>query len=380
MLHQSPWKGVFIITGGGSEFLAQLLSEAGASATVLDAQIPYSTAALRQILGATPDQACSDATARAMAMMAFQRALELTSLDPDAGSEESQLFGLGITASLATIRSKRGAHRAHLAIQTAGETWTLELPLNADRASEEAQLVATIWQLLAQTLHFPHHEPLQKTQTTSSAAPLADAVRTVAAPVWRDLILGDAVAIASADHDGQLLLPGAFNPLHEGHRQMLEIAEALTGRRGAFELSIANVDKPVLDYQEIAARLAQFDSPVWLTHLPTFIEKARHFRGATFVVGLDTLLRIADERYYTSEVAMFEAFEEFEALDTRFVVFGRNLDPASFKVLDDVVAHLPPTLASRCVGVDAETFNNPLSSSTLRRRQLPDDGASDREH
>jgi len=361
ILHQSSWMGVFIVTGGGSGFLAELLSEPGASATVLDARVPYSAAALKQILGATPEQACSDATARAMAMMAFQRALELTSLDPDAGTEEQQLFGLGVTASLASNRDKRGAHRAHLAIQTANDTWTLALEFNGDRASEEVQLVAMIWQQLLQTL-----------QLRTPGAQASQARHTPAAPAWRDLILGDAVAVAiGSEHDGKLLLPGAFNPLHDGHRRMLEIAEALTGQRGAFELSVANVDKPLLDYQEIATRLAQFDTPVWLTHLPTFIEKARHFPGATFVVGLDTLLRIADDAYYTSEFAMLEAFREFAALDTHFVVFGRNLDPASFKVLDDVVAHLPPELATRCVGIDAQTFNDPVSSTGLRRSRRP---------
>jgi len=359
ILHKSPWQGVFLLTGGGSGFLAQLLSEPGASATVLDAQIPYAAAALRQILGATPDQACSDSTARAMAMMAFQRALELTSLDPDAGVEEQQLFGLGCSASLATNRDKRGAHRAHLAVQTANETCTLQLNLNADRAGEEKQLVAALWQHLLQALGL------------ADADPAAGSQRTLAKPVWRDLILGDEVAAASVAHDGSLLLPGAFNPLHDGHRRMLQIAEQQTGRIGAFELSVANVDKPILDYQEIASRLGQFDGPVWLTHLPTFIEKARHFESATFVIGLDTLLRIADDAYYTSESAMFEAFSEFAELNTRFIVFGRNLQHASFKVLEDVVHELPVELAGLCTGIDAATFSDPISSSGLRRGRLP---------
>jgi hypothetical protein len=77
-----------------------------------------------------------------------------------------------------------------------------------------------------------------------------------------------------------------------------EIAEEKSGLAGAYELSIVNVDKPFLDYTEIDQRLKQFDRPVWVTRLPTFLEKARHFHGACFAVGIDTLIRIAEPGYY----------------------------------------------------------------------------------
>ena len=353
-LHRSPWRGVFHVTGGGSQFLAELLSEPGASATVLDAQIPYSAAAMKALLGAAPEQACSDTAARALAMSAFQRALALTSLDEEPG--EDTLFGFACTASLATNRRKRGAHRAHLAVQTAADTFTLALSFDADRAAEEKQLVEAMWRELSETLRL-----------TSSTAPSAPRARTTAPPSWQALVLGDANAHATAAHDGKLLLPGAFNPLHRGHQQMLDIAEALTGLAGAFELSVANVDKPMLDYAEIERRLQQFDRPIWLTHLPTFLEKARHFPGAAFAVGLDTLLRIVDADYYYNEAAMRAALEELDDLDTRFVVFGREVNDV-FRVLDDVAEHLPASLQERCIGIDADTFRDPISSTKLRRR------------
>ena len=42
---------------------------------------------------------------------------------------------------------------------------------------------------------------------------------------------------------GRLLLPGSFNPVHEGHRQMLAIAEQMSGLHGAFELAVRNADR-----------------------------------------------------------------------------------------------------------------------------------------
>src|SRR5262249_46463895 len=91
-----------------------------------------------------------------------------------------------------------------------------------------------------------------------------------------------------------LLVPGAFNPLHGGHRALAALAERLERRPAAFELSVANVDKPELPIEEVRRRLRQFvgHAPVWLTRAARFVDKATLFPGATFVVGADTAERL----------------------------------------------------------------------------------------
>ena len=122
-LHAAPQRGVFAVTGGGGELLGELLSVGGASNTVLEARVPYAANALSELLGAAPEQACSARTASAMAMAAYQRAIVLND------SPRANLFGFALTASLATTRTKRGAHRVHLGLQTASSTshWHLNL-------------------------------------------------------------------------------------------------------------------------------------------------------------------------------------------------------------------------------------------------------------
>jgi nicotinamide mononucleotide (NMN) deamidase PncC len=348
-LNRSPWQGVFYLTGGGSGLLAELLGTPGASKTVLEVVVPYAQSSLTELLGKSPDQACSDATARTLAMAAFQRARHLST-----SQESEHTFGLGCTASLATDRSKRGKHRAHIALQTQAATYTAHLQLEGDRASEEQSLVDMLWHALGRSLDIPLDTPPPE---------MFDADLTHALDHWRALVLDEATAHATQAHDGKLLFPGAFNPLHHAHERMLEIAESKTGLGGAYELSIINVDKPLLDYTEIESRLGQFSKPVWLTRLPTFLDKARHFPGAHFIVGSDTLVRINDPKYYDSTSARDEALVELADLGCRFVVFGRQME-GEFRTLSDL--ELPAGVRSMCVEISEAEFHEPVSSTQLR--------------
>jgi hypothetical protein len=354
---------VFHLTGGGSLLLSDLLTEPGASATVLAATVPYTESALATTLGGAPDQACSAATALALSMAAWQQARQLA---PGADN----LFGFGCTAALATNRPKRGPHRAYLAVQTLDTTSLLTIEFNkadTDRPREEQALLEHSYQLLAKALAID----LPPKASQAAKGTHSDHFQVVlsqhqADPSWRALLSGASVAEAQpAGGAGvQLIFPGAFNPFHEGHRQMAAYASQHHGTPVAFEISIDNVDKPALTYLDLGARVQQFaNRPLWLTTLPTFIEKARHFQGTTFVVGVDTLQRIGQQRYYNNAAAMEDALAEMAMLNVNFMVFGRMTD-AGFSTLDSI--QLPRPLRALCQGVAENEFRSDLSSSTLR--------------
>ena len=166
------------------------------------------------------------------------------------------------------------------------------------------------------------------------------------------------------------LLPGSFNPVHTGHRRMLEVASARLGTDAgggaAYELAIANPDKPPLSPEDAAACLARFTDTetVWLTLAPTFPEKARIFPGTTFVVGVDTIVRIAAPRYYGGPQGRDAALDALRGC--RFLVFGRHTGAAGFKTLDSVP--LPGALLALCDGIPEADFRADISSTELRRR------------
>src|SRR6185436_2173064 len=73
------------------------------------------------------------------------------------------------------------------------------------------------------------------------------------------------------DGPPRLLLPGSFNPLHHGHTTLADRAADRLGHAVAYELSIANVEKPDLPPPEVERRLDQFrgHAAVFVTSAPT---------------------------------------------------------------------------------------------------------------
>lgn len=355
------------VTGGGSGAISELLRVPGASRTLFEAVVPYSASALRDWLGAKPEQACSARTARAMAMTAFTAARRL------AEGNAERVAGIGCTASLASDRPKRGPHRVHVAWQSTATTATASLELTKGLRSRPAEEEIAAWMVLnaiAEAAELAERLPLDLANGEEVAAE-----RTDAPADWQNLMLGRRAAIRFGHEHADVqqsrvraVFPGAFNPLHEGHREMAAVGCDALGVDVHFEISIENVDKPPLDYTEMAHRSRQFaaDEALWFTRAPTFVAKAAIFPGATFLVGADTIVRIADPAYYGGDMgACQEAIRTIGNHGCRFLVFGRQV-AGRFLSLADL--KLPPKLVRLCQDVPAERFRRDISSTELRER------------
>ena len=182
--------------------------------------------------------------------------------------------------------------------------------------------------------------------------------------VWHRYRLGDANRPCP-----RAVLPGAFNPLHEGHQQIEQLGAEILAMPIDFEISMTNVDKQPLDPNEVVRRVKQFAAAqaVWITRAPTFVEKSRLFPNAVFLTGADTIVRIANARYYDdSEAARNEAIDEMASHGCRFLVFGRRAG-GRFSLQSDL--DLPPALSRLCSEVPEKRFRVDVSSTELRTRQ-----------
>ena len=265
-----------------------------------------------------------------------------------------RVFGLGCTAAIATSRDRQGYDRCHIAIQSESRTRATELTLDKTltRETQEKRCRDAIIYLMA-----------EEAGVTVNRAQGVASVAHDAGQDWRDLIL-DHSKIAGPSNEFGAILPGAFNPLHDGHRQILARSAKLLGCRAALEISIRNVDKPTLDYLTMKERQDQASGlSLVFTNAPTFEQKSVVFPGVTFIVGIDTLIRIQESHYYDSINARDNAIRSIKERNNRFLVFGRKMNEG-FLTLTDV--DLLPELRSICRGVDEKDFRLDISSSQLR--------------
>ncbi|MGH7136872.1 MAG: hypothetical protein ACREHD_14120 [Pirellulales bacterium] len=366
LIHDAPGKLVLCVTGGGSLALSSLLKTPGASRTVLEAAVPYNAEALVRWLHARPEQFCSDATARAMAMSAYLRAREYTE-----GDNSGTLAGISCTASLASDRPKQGPHRIHAALQTGEFTLAHSLELMKGQRTREAEEVVSasmLLNLVAEMKQLPDRLDLGLMTGEQLAVS-----RSNAPPAWQKLLSGatsiaaarEPREVASGERAGRVVFSGAFHPRHEGHRAMARLAAERTGQPVEHELSIVNVDKPPIDFIEMERRAGQFsaDERLLFTRAATFMEKAALFPRAKFIVGADTIIRIADAKYYGDDCRRDAAFAALAEAGCRFLVFGRCHEKG-FQSLCDL--KLPDALHQLCEEVPGDAFRMDVSSTAMR--------------
>jgi len=367
-IHDSPTRAALAITGGGSGALTRLLAVPGASRTVLEGQVPYAARALCGYLGSQPNHFCDDATALALAVVAFERATRLA----DGTSDSSTLLGLGATASLASDRPKRGDHRALVALQTASSTTfaRLDLEKNARTRAEEEDLVARLLiDLIAEAAGVSSRPELALSEADGLAIR-----RSVAAPELAD-VWNRRTPIAWSLTDGGWsleppappagVLSGSFAPRHQGHVELQQVAESILDGPVYYELPVVNADKPPLDFETIDRRREVFsDRPLAVTSAPTFLEKARLFPGTTFVLGIDTAARVIDPRFYDDDPEDRDlALASIDELGCRFLVAGR-VDDNGFQDLSSL--DLPEGCRHLFEAIPVDVFRCDVSSSDIR--------------
>ena len=386
-IHATPHKAVVVVAGSGTQGLAWLMEVPGASRTLLEALVPYGRRSMVQFLGEEPNQYVSVPTAQAMARAAYRRGMALR-------EDASPVVGLACTATIATDRPKRGDHRCCVAAWDQDGVASYDLVLakgRRDRAGEEEVVSRLLLHALARACglqpdlslalvdtedlvaeHLAHPNPIQRLLSQDVDLVLAYpdgrlAVDEVIPPFIKG---GPGAGLEGSAREGiSAVLPGSFNPLHHGHLELAQAAQAMLGVLVAFELSVVNVDKPPLEEAEIRSRLAQFAGHglVALSRAETFRKKAELLPGCTFVIGWDTAVRLVEPRYYGGqEPAMLAALAEMWALGCRFLVAGRE-HQGRFHTLADIP--IPQGFHPLFQAIPESRFRADISSTALRSQR-----------
>ncbi|EFJ52742.1 hypothetical protein VOLCADRAFT_78735 [Volvox carteri f. nagariensis] len=378
-IHSNKTKAVVYVTGGAvqASCISWLLAVPGASATVLEAAVPYARSSLISTLGKEPEQYCSSATAAAMAEAAYRRAADLSSFG-------DSIVGLGATCSLSTVGAKRGDHRAFLAVHGGSAAGSRCLAMTLAKGARtrvgEDDLVSRmlIKEAAAAAASAGCSTAAAQSAFVVHSYDVVNDIRQAANDPVQQLLRGEircvefcgSEVVVDAPRHGRVYLPGSFNPLHQAALRAANGDVGVGSLEGAFELTVQNADKGLLSAEDIHKRVAQFVAlglPVVVTRAPLFTNKADLLPGSRFVVGYDTAARLVLPKYYgNSYTQMLLDFARLRQNGCSFIVAGRK-DAASGRFMSLANVEVPPELADLFTNsLPEEAFRLDISSTELR--------------
>ncbi|KAK1320908.1 hypothetical protein QJS10_CPA03g00595 [Acorus calamus] len=92
----------------------------------------------------------------------------------------------------------------------------------------------------------------------------------------------------ASSRERKIILSGSFNPLHDGHLKLLEVASRMyDDGLPCFEISAINADKPPLTVAQIKERVKQFEKAgktVIISNQPYFYKKADYFQAVLLLL------------------------------------------------------------------------------------------------
>ncbi|RHY67444.1 hypothetical protein DYB30_002810, partial [Aphanomyces astaci] len=342
------------LTGGGGNVSGEMLGTCGASSTLLEVSLPYYQQSLVEFLNLSPDVVQREVPTRfsfssqevsiLMAKKSLERARALVPLD-DAAKCEDECVGNLIVLALAKAARVDGA-----SLQTA--LTVHELDTLTEHATE-----------------FDDSIPSSLMSTSSSS----NSTTTTIALFPNNVILRD------MPWKHMLVLPGSFNPVHQGHLEFALAAQRLLQSidnkvvyTPLFELSLQNADKGALaDVADLSRRVRALvdthNQRVVLTNASLFVDKAALFPSCVFAVGADTAVRLVDLKYYGNDPAkLWLALATISSHKCRFVVAGRLVEGA-FVSAQDAISRVPAPFEHLFVPIPESTFRLDLSSTQLRQ-------------
>jgi nicotinamide mononucleotide (NMN) deamidase PncC len=354
-----------IATGAGAGLQQRLWEVPGSSAYLSGCSFPYAAEEQEELLGFMPEHFCSEEAAIDLASAAYMKAYKFGGKKP---------IGVGLTASVASEKIHRGEHRVFICVMTDDKvqlfSHTFEKgagQFNRYRDGEQCDNFA-FWMLLETSNVYDSRAVLQYSKDVTDLAK----ERFFARPYF----VANGKRLATLPTNKHLaIMPGAYNPPHEGHLGTAQAVMDEYGRTVVFEVTAEPPHKAALTVQQLLqrAKLLQGHDRLFTRKEPYYLDKAKAFPGIPLVLGADAMVRMLDPKWGIEPVDLFKGFID---LNTKLLVAGRVVE-GKFTTCEDIQnSLLPRNGGDRGVWILAHNVLLPLegrwdiSSTELRNKAV----------
>lgn len=317
-----------IATGGGAGLQQQLWEVPGSSAYLSGASFPYDQDEQAELLGFMPEHFCSEEAAIDLASAAYMKAFKF-------GGKKA--VGLGITASVASEKIHRGEHRVYVCVMTDEHVRTAKFTLEKGAGHVQRQLDGSLCDDLG---FFTLIDTLGLNQSNFVAPTYRDATESAREQFFkRPFFSANGKRLATLPEGSVFaMMPGTFNPPHEGHFGLAKSFRHTYAKNVLFEIGTNPPHKTPPTVQELLqrAKMLKGYDVLFTKDIPKYIEKARAYPGMPLVLGADTLLRILDPKWGTEPQ---DLIRELRSLRTKLYVAERLVD-GKLVDCDDIVDDL----------------------------------------
>jgi nicotinamide mononucleotide (NMN) deamidase PncC len=336
-----------IATGAGAGIQQRLWEIPGSSAYLSGCSFPYAQEEQDELLGFMPDHFCSEEAAVDLASAAYMKAYRFG---------KKKAVGVGITGSVTSDKDHRGEHRAFICIMTDNvvvsdhiqmEKGVFKSDISPDREFR-LKLEEADWRLerrqgdglrcdmdtmcnLFDVLGLDYFGPLHKSFKDVSELAME---RFMVHPFFA----ANGKRLADMPKGKYALMPGAFNPPHEGHYGAADATMTDYNYRTVFEVTAQPPHKDAMTVQTLLqrAKLLQGNDRIFTSKLPLYLDKARKYPGTPIILGADAMVRMLDPKWGLNVGEMMGSFYN---LKTNLFVAGRDIDgkfTTCQMILDDI--------------------------------------------
>ncbi|KRX05559.1 hypothetical protein PPERSA_12737 [Pseudocohnilembus persalinus] len=393
---KSNHKLVLYVTGCGAKALHEFTQYPGSSSFAQEAKCVYG-------MGSTilennlqePEKYVSQQLANNLAINALKQSHKITYTEQQIINKKTEVqqweqsIGLGLTGSIKSAQPKKGKHQCYITAIKTNKIVSIHLDLEKDTRTrdEEDELISfKVWQLVSY-LSDPTFDFQQIVESNIKQNDKLTVLQNEdLTPQYFLNQLGNLqnltffapqIFALSLNHYKSIMLSGSFNPLHEAHLQMLEKAAKtlnLPKQQQYLEMAIKNADKGEIDYSEVKKRIDQVfqtDNNLQLivSCKSLFIEKTQFLHDSHMILGIDTLKRLVDKKYYGNcDEQKLITLSEFVRKGIKFFTFPRfNEEKQQVEKMEHYIQTIPKFIHE--LTEEFQDFRNDISSTAIRQKQ-----------